>query len=107
MNPPEFFRPSDKYQVVPDPARFELPPAGQYYTNGHTGVSYVRWPAPVPRPDTVIDKRTGKQQVVPDLEQSTQSGSQDYAQSVTPDQEQEYAPGAASSQSETAQAKET
>jgi hypothetical protein len=40
MNPPEFFRPADKYQAVP--AWALLPDDGEYYTDGHTGVSYVR-----------------------------------------------------------------
>ena len=106
MNPPEFFRPSDKYQVVPDPARFELPPGGQYYTNGHTNVPYVRWPALVPLPEAVIDRRTGKPQVVPAPEQSAQPGPRDYVESVTPEEEEEYAHGMASSPSETAQVKE-
>jgi hypothetical protein len=60
MNPPQFFRPSDKYQAVPDPTQLELPPGGQYYTNGHTMVSYVRWPAPVPGPETVLIRATGQ-----------------------------------------------
>jgi hypothetical protein len=103
MTPPPVFRPSDKYQVVPDLTQLELPPGGQYYTNGHTGVSYVRWPVPVPKPETVTIRATGKHQVIPTQEKS---GPSDYVESVTPEEEEEYAHGTASEQSETAQTKE-
>jgi len=107
MNPPPFFRPSDKHQPVPDLTQLELPPGGQYYTNGHTMESYVRWPAPVPGPETVIIRATGKHQVIPAQEKSGPPASNDYAEPVSPEEEWEYAHGTAFSQAETAQAKET
>jgi putative DNA primase/helicase len=112
MNPHEFFPPSDKYQPIPDLTQLELPPGGQYYTNGHTGVSYVRWPAPVPGPETVIDKRTGKSQVVPLQEELASAGQEasseskpepvnpSYVEAVTPEEEEQYSKAAIFAQEE-------
>jgi hypothetical protein len=108
MNLPELFRPADKYQAVPGWAL--LPPGGDYYTDGHTGISYVRWLLPVPRPETIIDKRTGKPQVVPAKAQpgkpepnptaeprpEPETPSFSYVEFVTPEEEEVYAHGTAS-----------
>jgi hypothetical protein len=108
MNSPEpqFLIPSTSWQRVPSWA--VLPNGGEYCLNGTTEEKFVRWNPPVPSPEAVIDRRTGKPQA--NLAQEQQSAPQslpsDYVESVTPDEEEEYAHGTASSQPETAQAKE-
>jgi putative DNA primase/helicase len=63
MNPPERFFPSTEWQLVPDWVL--LPPGGECWVNETTHKKWWRWPAPVPGPETVIDKRTGLPQQIP------------------------------------------
>jgi putative DNA primase/helicase len=100
MNPsaPEFIIPSAVYQLIPS---WAVPPPGGQSHIGANGELYMRWPKPVPSPDSVTDKRTGKPQVVPAPEQSTQPaqpGPSDYVESVSPEEEEEYAHGTTSKQ---------
>jgi hypothetical protein len=91
MNPPnpEFFEPSTVWQRVPDWA--VLPNGGEYYMNGSNGEKFVRWNPPVPPPEAVIDRRTGKPQLSPAQEKPGSPVSSDYAEPVSLEEEREYA----------------
>jgi hypothetical protein len=56
----DYFVPSTEYQDIPDWAA--VPRGGDYKMNTATNRKQARWRAPVPEPEKVIDKRTGKPQ---------------------------------------------
>jgi putative DNA primase/helicase len=63
MNSPEVFYPSTEWQLIPD--WVQIPPGAECLANETTQKKWWRWSAPVPRPETVIDKRTGLPQQIP------------------------------------------
>jgi hypothetical protein len=83
------FIPSTEWQEVPQ--WVQVPPNGEFKRDYRTGALLYRWKKPVPGPETVIDKRTGKPQFVRSPQPERGSSSPSYVQAVTPDQEQEYA----------------
>jgi putative DNA primase/helicase len=111
MNPPdsEFFVPSTTWQVVPSWA--VLPNGGKYYINGTTGARFVCWNPPVPPPEAVINRRTGKPQNMPASGESTSPAQPSpaiqptepepdinpaYVETVDSEDEEQYAHGSAS-----------
>src|SRR5262245_13592999 len=85
----ELFIPSTEWKEVPPWA--QVPPNGEFKRIYRTGALLYRWKEPIPGPETVIDKRTGKPQVVRSPQPERGSSRPSYVQAVTPEQEQEYA----------------
>ena len=81
------FIPSTQWQEAPSWA--QVPPGYELQRHRRTLAYLYRWKEPVPGPETVIDKRTGKPQSF-GAEKQESRANPPYVQVVTPEEERQY-----------------